>query len=444
MQIKEIKKEGLEREFFSIFSNQDFEKACSAKAMEIAKTAKIDGFRPGKVPVEFIAKRYRGDVENQAAETLIKQSIKEIVTTNGFKLATEPFVDFEKMQDGSGIQIKLTFELYPEIPEFKAEEVTLNKYVYKLTNQVDIELENLSNLAVEYKEAKDGAKISDGDKVNINFTGFVDGNQIEGGTAQNYDLIIGSKSFIEGFETGLIGKKMGDSVTLDLKFPEQYHSNDIAGKDVKFEVVINKISNSQKITDKNEIAKKFGVEEYSVFEELVRQRITKSHDEVVQSLMKKQLFDFIDSNINFDLPRSLLDAEKESLNRLSYSPDEDKLSEEQIEALSSRRVKLGILLSDVAKKLDIRITHSELFEALKNKVSTMPQHQAEAVVDYYLKNPEAMKGLNGEVIEAKVVDFLLNNVKISEIEVDSEELFKIAKNMDSQFQLVKKTSKTKK
>lgn len=419
MQIKELEKKDLIRKFHITIPTAKVEKAIEDKAVDIAKTAKLDGFRDGKVPTSVIKQKYSDSLKSDTLDALMKSASKEIVEKNNFELSSTPRVDNLVFEDKKDLAFDIEMELLPAIPEIKPKEIKLQKNSTEIGKK-EIE-ETLAKLAGDFKTHKALPKTTvakNGDTVLIDATGSVDGKDFPEGKVTAHHLTLGSKQFIPGFEDGLVGTKAGDKKTLNLKFPKDYWKEELKDKAVSFDVTVKEVSKEELPKIDDSLAQKLQLKDEKELRSKVTESLTKYHEDITVNLMKKELFDHLENKVKFSVPTKLVEKELEHLN------SSNKDNEEENKAMATRRVKIGLILSDIAKQKEIKISQDEVRQEIGKQLQSMPGQQ-DAMLEYYKNNPQAIEDIKGKILEDKSVELLLKEVSITEKKVTPEELTKL-------------------
>ena len=452
MKIEKIKDDTLEKHFKVIVPAKDLDKEASDEIEKISKTIKMPGFRAGKVPISLVKKKYGDAVRADVIESQVKKSVTKIVEDNKLNPSSQPNIDDLKADKGKDLSFVLKLEILPEIKHPDLKKIKLEKPTIKVEKKdIDEYLKNLAESNPDYsKESK--VKSVDGDQVEIDFTGSVDGKEFEGGAAKNHKLVLGSKQFIPGFEEQLIGKKAGDEVDVKVTFPKEYHAKDLAGKEALFKTKIHKVFKASKSKIDDELAKKYGFEDLEAFTKDVEFNLKNADKDQVTELMKLKLFDQLEKLLSFDVPNSMLSAEfenikkqmdkmpenqedpkKKSSKKESSKKETSKKDEESYKKIALRRVRIGLYIADFSKKHNISVENRDLNDAIIKQTKMFPGNE-NLIIDYYTKNQQALEGLKGQVLEEKVVSHILNTqVDLKDKEYTSKALQDlIKKEMDKE------------
>jgi trigger factor len=433
MKIEQIKNESLEKHFKVTVPAKSIDGEVEQEITKLSKTMKLPGFRPGKVPVSLIKKKYGGAVRGDVLEKKVKDSITKIVEDNKLEPSERPDIDDLKADEGKDLSFVVKMDVLPEIKHPDLKKVKLEKPTLKIDpKDAEVRLKEIVDANPEFtKESK--VKSVDGDQVEMDFTGFVDNKAFEGGSAKNHQLILGSNQFIPGFEEQLIGVKAGDEVKVKVAFPKDYHSKDLAGKDAIFETKVHKVFKSSKPKIDNDLAKKFGFEDLEAFKKDIESNLKKANDGQILEYMKLKLFDHLEKELKFDTPQKTLDAEYEAIKKQMSAMQKEEEDEAEAEAKTSkkkaapkakkedskddektykkialRRVKIGMFMADYARKHSIKVEKRDLNNAITEQSKMFPGNQ-QFIIDFYTQNPQALEGLKGQILEEKAVRQILDN-----------------------------------
>lgn len=436
MKVKELKADGLQKKYAVTIENEEFENKVDAKLDHIAKTTKIPGFRPGKAPKEMLKQKYRSSVLGEALDEVINEAVNKLIKDNNLRLAMQPNVKIGKFEDGKDIEFEATAELMPEIKLGDFSKISVEKLTADVPEEeVKKAMDYIVHSRRETVKVEDAAYAAKkGDSVVIDFVGSVDGDEFPGGKGNGYPLELGSNTFIPGFEDQLMGVKAGDKVDVKVKFPDNYHAKNLAGKDAVFAVEVKAIRQPKEIEINDEFAKSVGEKDLASLKENIKKRIAGDYENAAKLKLKRQLLDKLDEAYSFEVPAGLVDAEFKSieeqyqrakkLNQLDEheknTPEKDLM--EEYKKIATRRVKLGLLLSEAGEEAKIKITPEDINAAIMNEAKKYPG-QEKVVFDYYLKNAQAVEALKAPVMEEKLIEHVLGKVTVSEKKVSVEELY---------------------
>lgn len=452
MKITEAKKEGLKREYKVVVPAADFEAKIDAKIQQVAKTAKMPGFRAGKAPFAMLKKKYHDSVIGEVIEDAVREGTAEVISQNKLRPATQPDVKITSFSDGKDLEFDVSLENLPEIKLGDFSKINLDKYMAEVPEEeVEKALKYISEANRETVVAE-GKKAAKGDVVMIDFVGSIDGEEFKGGKGSNYPLELGSGSFIPGFEDQLIGAEAGSHVDVKVKFPENYHAKDLAGKDAVFAVDVKEVREKKAVELNDEFAKSVGAESLEKLKEDIRNRIKSDYENASRMKIKRQLLDALDNEYDFESPASLVDAEYKAIvdqyeqakkyNQLDAAEKNKPEAEllEEYKNIALRRVKLGLLLSEVGQDAKISIKPEDINEAIMKEAKKYPG-QEKMVLDYYLKNKAAVDGLKAPIFEEKIVDYIIGKANVADKIVSVEELYKFDEEENSKKPAKKKAVK---
>ncbi len=435
MKVKEVKSEGLSREYNVTISAKDFDAEVEKKLNKIAKTVSMAGFRAGKVPFAMVKKKYQGNAMSEALDDSIRDTVNNLLQEKKLRPVFTPDVDLKKFEEGKDIEFTVSMEIMPEIELKDFSSIKVEKLTADVPTE---EVEKALNYMVE--SHRDSTKVEEdrptvkGDIAVIDFIGSIDGVEFKGGKGEAYPLEIGSNSFIPGYEEQLIGKKVGDVVNVKATFPENYHAKDLAGKEALFVTTIKEIRQIKKAEINDEFAKSMGKKSLDELKEEVKKHIASDYENASKMKMKRSLLDALDKAYKFDVPQKLVDMEYDAIvkqyevAKKNNQLDEDEKKKKEADLLKEykeiavRRVKLGLLLAEVGSKEKIEVKQEDINKAIMNEAQRYPM-QAQAIFDFYLKNKEAIERLRTQVYEEKVMDFVLSKVETKEKKVSVEELY---------------------
>lgn len=453
MKFTEEKSKGLTREFKAVIPAAEFEKEVDSKIESISKNTKIAGFRPGKAPKAMLKQKYRASVLGEVLDEMLKNGADKIIQENKLRPAVMPEINLTTFGDNKDIEFTVIVEVLPEIKFGDFSSITLDKLTAEVpAEEVEKAIKYVAQTRKESVVITEDRPTQKGDIAVIDFTGSVDGVEFNGGKGTDYPLELGSNSFIPGFEDQLIGKNKGDKVDVNVTFPENYHAKDLAGKAAVFAVEIKEIKEPKEVEINDEFAKSLGEESLDALRAKVVERIKADYENASKLKLKRALLDVLDKEYSFDIPTKLVDAEYDGIvkqyeqaKKYNQLDEEEKAKDEkdllaEYKEIAARRVKLGLLLSEVGLNAKITITSEDINKAIMNEAKKYPG-QEKAVFDYYLKNKEAVEALKAPVFEEKIVDYLLYQVKLNEKVVAVEELYSFNENKSSEQKTAKKTAK---
>ncbi len=452
MQVKQLKQEGLNYEIEVTVTAKDIADRVDSRLAEIAKTIKIPGFRPGKVPLKIMKQKYGKAVMGEVLEAAVNETSQAAMEEQDITAALQPKIEVKSFDEGSDLVYVMNVEVLPKIEVKDYKGFKLKKLVAKADDDaIDEALEKIASMRKSSEAIKGDRKTKSGDVVVIDFKGRTADDDVEhpGMAAQGHHLELGSNSFIPGFEDQLIGKKAGDAVEVNVKFPEEYGAAELAGRDAIFDVTINEIREvvTPKIDD--EFAKSLGMDDLKALREAVAEQTNQELENHSRLRLKKELLDKLDEKYVFEVPQGMKEMELQNilqqvkLENQQRGVDAEITNEEkaELEDIADRRVRLGLVLSEIGKENNIQITDAEVQKAVITEAQKYPGQEKE-VFDYFAKNREALESLRAPIYEDKVVDFIIELSDVEEKEVSVKEL--TAEEDDGEKPKAKKKTSSKK
>jgi trigger factor len=443
MQVTETLNEGLKRGYSITVPATELEAKVTEKLEEARKDFQMKGFRKGKAPAALMKKMFGKSVLGEAMQETIDQAMREHFEASGDRPALQPEVKMTKedWQEGQDVEVSMTYEALPQVPEVALAEVELEKLVAEIDDAaVDEALQNLAGSASDYEDRRKGSKAKEGDQVVIDFKGSVDGAEFDGGAAEDFPLVLGSKSFIPGFEDQLVGAKAGDEVEVKVSFPAEYGAPHLAGKEASFAVTVKAVKAPKPAEIDDELAKRFGVESLDELKANIRTRLGDEYAQASRAIVKRRLMDALDERVSFELPPTLVDVEARQIAHQLWHeahPEEHGHDHGAIEPtedqrkLAERRVRLGLLLAEIGNKHDITVPDQELQRAVFAQARQY-RGQERQFLEFVQKNPQALQQIRAPLFEEKVVDFILELAKVSEKTVSKAELQKAIEDLENE------------
>jgi trigger factor len=444
MQVTETLVEGLKHEFQISVPASDLDAKADVRLVELKDKVRLNGFRPGKVPVSHLKKVYGRSVMAETIDQTIRDTNSQIFTERGFRLATEPKVTMpteekavEDILTGkSDLTYTVSIEVVPAIQLADFKSFTVEKPVVEVTDaDVDEAIKRIADQNRAFAAKGEGAKAETGDRVTISFKGTIDGTPFDGGIGENIQVTIGTGQFIPGFEEQLIGVASGETRTLKVSFPKNYASEKLAGQPAEFETTATLIEAPQDTKIDDEFAKTLGLESLEKLKEAARERLVAEFAGASRQRVKRMLLDRLDESHRFEAPPSLVEeefklmwnsikAEMESGGKTFADEDTtEEAAKEEYHKIADRRVRLGLVLSEIGEKNKITVTDDEVSRAVIERARQMPGREKE-VWDYYRNNNNALAQLRAPIYEDKVVDFILELANVTEKKVTREDLYK--------------------
>jgi trigger factor len=442
MQITETLSEGLKRQYKIVLPAKDLADRLSGELENVAKRANIPGFRPGKVPQQHLRRVYGKSVMADVLQNAVNEVNRKIVDDNGLKLAFEPAVNFPQEQDKmeavmearGDLEYTVALEVLPKIEVKDHSSISLEKQVVEVpASDVEDAIKRMAEPSRPFADKGEKAKAASGDRVTVDFVGRMDGVEFDGGKGEGIQVVLGSNTFIPGFEDQLMGVKKGDAKLVKVTFPTNYQAANLAGREAEFDVVVMTVEAPGELTINDELAKQYGMEDLGKLKDAVKISLGQELDGVSRRKLKRKLLDSLDGLYTFELPPTLLDQEFNSIwNNVTQELQaagktfEDEGSSEvearkEYQAIAARRVRLGLVLAEIGEKAGVQVSDDEVSQGLVQRARQFPG-QEKAVWDFYRKNPQALAEIRAPIFEEKVVDHILGQVKITDKSVSKEDL----------------------
>ncbi|HLG84230.1 MAG TPA: trigger factor [Bradyrhizobium sp.] len=444
MQVTETLSQGLKHEFQVSVPASDLDAKADARLVDMKDKVRLNGFRPGKVPVSHLKKVYGRSVMAETIDQTIRDANTQIFTERGFRLATEPKITMptektevdDLLAGKSDLKYTVAIEVVPAIQLADFKSFNVEKVVADVGDaDIDEAIKRIADQNRSYAAKAEGAKAESGDRVTISFKGSINGTPFEGGTGENIPVVIGSNTFIPGFEEQLIGVGAGETRTLKVTFPKNYGNATLAGQPAEFETTANLVEAPQPVEINDEFAKTLGLESLDKLKEAMRDRLAAEFAGATRQRVKRALLDRLDENHKFEAPPSLIEEEFNLMwNSVKAEMDSsgktfadenttEEAAKEEYRKIADRRVRLGLVLSEIGEKNKITVTDDEVSRAVIERARSMPGREKE-VWDFYRNNANALAQLRAPIYEDKVVDFILELANVTEKKVSREELFK--------------------
>ncbi|WP_442756711.1 trigger factor [Methylocystis sp. JAN1] len=443
MQVTQTSSQGLKQEFKVVLPAGDLAAKLGAQLAEVQAKAQIKGFRPGKAPIAHLKKLYGKSIMGEVLQDAVNEANRKIVEDNELRLAVEPKLDFpggqeevERALEAEGdLAFTVTFETLPKFEIGSFDDISLERPVAQVSDdEINAALKNLADRVQEFEPRAEGAKAESGDKLTVDFTGKLDGAPFEGGTGGDVDLVLGSNTFIPGFEDQLVGAGAGEARVVKVKFPEDYSATHLAGKDAEFDVTVKAVAAPKPLEIGEELAKKYGFESFDAMKEAVKGNLEADFHKISRDKLKRALLDALDSRYSFELPETLVEQEfnniwgqHEAESRRTGQPvaEEGKTEDEtkaEFRKIAERRVRLGLVLAEIGQSAGVRVEDKDLTEALVERARMFPG-QEKQVWDFYRNNEQALAQLRAPIYEERVVDHISKLIKITDKAVTKDELF---------------------
>ena len=445
MQVTETLNDGLKRKLSVTIPAADLNTRLSAKLEELKGQANIKGFRPGKVPLAHIKKMYGRSAMSEVMTDAINATVTDTLEQRAERAAAQPKVDLPDDQavindvlDGkSDLAFDVEYEVLPPVALMDLKGVKLTKPVVEVTDEeVTAEVNRVFAQNRGYTDKGDEGVVETGDRLGLSFVGKIDGEAFDGGTSDHAHLTVGAGEFIPGFEEQLVGMKKGETRTIEVTFPADYQSEELAGKTAQFEVNVLHVDGPNTGELDDEFAKRLGVEDVAAMRAAVKEQMEAALASMSRQHMKRQILDALDDGHKFDVPAQLVDAEFATIwSRVEHEvqshgrsfEDEgttEEAAREQYKKIAERRVRLGLVVAEIGNQNEVNVTEEEHQQALIAEVRRFPG-QEQQVYDYYRKNPQALAGLRAPVFENKVVDYVADLGDITEKPMSRADLAKL-------------------
>jgi trigger factor len=441
MQVTETLNEGLKRGYNVVVPASELASKVDEKLVNARPEIEMKGFRKGKVPMALLKKQYGQRLMGEAMQESIDGAMAKHFEDTGDRPAAQPAIKMtnEDWKDGDDIHVEMSYEALPVIPDVDLKSIKLSKMVTKADKaSVKEALANLAETAQDFEDRKKGSKAKDGDQVTIDFLGRVDGDIFEGGTGEDYPLVLGSNSFIPGFEDQLVGVKVDDNVDVKVTFPAEYGAENLAGKDAIFECTVKVIKAPKAAKINDELATKFGADNLEGLKSQITERLEEEYAGAARSVQKRALLDVLAGMVSFELPPSLLEAEAGQIAHQLWHEENPEVKghdhpeitpTDEHNMLAERRVRLGLLLADLGQKAEIQVTDAEMTQAIMNQARQYPGQERE-FFEFVQKDQQMQQQMRAPLFEDKVVDYVFELSTISESEVSKEELQKAVESLD--------------
>jgi trigger factor len=433
MEFTETKADGLKREYKIAVPAADIEADISGRLQELARTVKMPGFRPGKVPVTLLRKKYGASVMGEMLERMVNESSSKVMSEQDLRPAVKPKIEVTSFEEGADLEFTMAVELMPVVEDLDFSKIKLTRLVVEVDEgEIDKTLERVAESHKTSEPVAAKRKAKTGDILIIDFNGRVNDVEFTGGKAEDYSLELGSGSFIPGFEDQLIGAKAGDTVDVKVTFPDDYGASELAGNEAVFEVTVKELHEARPAPIDDTLAEKLGAKNLSDLKKGIRQEHEREFKELSRLRLKRSLLDHLADTYKFDIPEGLLENEfdaiwtqyQERLEAGEEEPEKGKSDDDlksEFRAICERRVRLGIVLAQVGQDNNIQVSQEETNRAIQ--ASANPG-QEKAIMDYYRDNAQALDAVRAPIFEDKVVDFIIEMATVSEKKVSLDELLK--------------------
>lgn len=439
MAVKEIEKDGLKRVYQVDIPAETMQKQADARLAEIATTITMKGFRKGKAPMNIVRAQYGDAIMGEILEKVVNSESQKVLNDNKIKPAAQPQIEITSYDKGKPLEFKMTVETLPEFQLMDTKGLKLTKPIADVDDaKLEEALTHLASQNTGSKAITTKRATKEGDIVVIDFDGSVDGEKKDGMKGEKFNLELGAGMFIPGFEEQLIGKKAGDDATVTVTFPENYGAEELAGKEAVFECHIHEIHEKTDAEVNDDLAKKLGLDDLEALKNILREQMQQEYDQYSRMKLKKDLLDQLDEGHDFDLPPMMVEQEHQMITRQMEQEKHQQMhaegkdhncedghltddEKEELKAIAERRVKLGLVLSEIGSENKVTVNQDDLQKAVIAEARKYPGQEAQ-VFEYYQKNKNALDSLRAPIFEEKVVDLIIDQSDVTEKKVSIDEL----------------------
>ena len=443
MQVTETLNEGLRRGYRIVLPASELEETVNGKLAEAQPTVEMKGFRKGKVPMALLKKQFGQRLLGEAMQETIDGAMSKHFNDSGDRPAQQPDVKMtnEDWKEGDDVEVEMSYEALPTIPDVDLKAIELEKLVAKADEAaVDEALANLAENAQDFKDRKKTAKAKDGDQIVFDFLGKVDGEAFDGGASEDYPLVLGSNSFIPGFEEQLVGVKTGAEKDVVVTFPEEYGAAHLAGKEAVFSCTVKAVKEPVPAEINDELATKFGAEDLAGLKVQIAERIEAEYAGAARAVMKRALLDALDEKVKFELPPSMVETEAGQIAHQLWheeNPEVQGHDHDPVETtqehrdLAERRVRLGLLLAEMGQRAEVQVSDAEMQQAVMAQARQYPGEERQ-FMEFVQSNEQMQQQMRAPIFEDKVVDYAFELANVTEKEVSKDELEKIVEALESE------------
>jgi trigger factor len=433
MQVTETSAEGLRREYKVVVPAGDIEDRVSKRLDELARTIRMPGFRPGKVPVTLLRKQYGRSVMGEVLEQAVSQGSQQAISERELRPALRPKIEVTSFDEGADLEFTMALEVLPQVPDVDLKGIELTRQVAEVGDEVVAKtLENFAARHQHFEPLEEPRPSQDGDQLILDFEGRIEGEPFEDGNAQNFPLVLGSGFMMPGFEERLNGAEAGSDIEIETTFPEDYPRAELAGKAATFEVKVKEIRAPSQHAIDDAFAKEHGFDDLEAMRNAIRESVGREYANASRAKLKRALLDRLAETYRFEVPPGMVELEFESIwkqleEEIKRTGAESERPEEDLKAeyrgIAERRVRLGLILSDVGQKNEIKVEQQEINSAVLQQAQRYPG-QEQKVLEFFKSNPRAIEQLRAPIYEDKVVDFILQMATVSGSAVSPEELMR--------------------
>jgi len=443
MQVTETLNEGLKRGYAITVTAAELDAKVNAKLEEARPDIEMKGFRKGKVPMSLLKKQFGPRVLGEAMQESIDGAMGEHFEQSGDRPAGQPQVKMsnEDWKEGDDVNVEMTYEALPEIPDVDLKSIELERMVVKADDAAVTEaLENLAETAQDFKDRRKGSKAKDGDQVVIDFVGKIDGEAFDGGSAEDYPLVLGSNSFIPGFEEQLVGAKAEEEKDVTVSFPEDYQADNLAGKEAVFTCTVKAVKEPTAAEINDDLATRYGAENLDGLKAQIVERLEQEYTGAARAITKRALLDKLDTMVSFDLPPSLVEAEASQIAHQLWHEENPEVHDHnhgEIEAteehtkLAERRVRLGLLLAELGQRAEVEVTDAEMTQAIMQQARQYPGQERQ-FFEFVQQNQQMQQQLRAPIFEDKVVDYVFELATVTDKEASKDDLQKAVEALEEE------------
>ena len=433
MQVTETKSDGLKREYAITVTASALEAKTTEKLEALRKDFHMKGFRKGKAPLTLMKRQFGKSVLGEVVQETVEETVSKHLEDQGHRPAAQPDVKItnEEFDEGQDLNVELAYECLPDVPEMDFASISLERKTVAVSDaDIDEALGRLAESSGDFEDRAEGEEAASGDQVVIDFLGKIDDEPFDGGEAEDYPLVLGSNSFIPGFEDQLTGAKTGETRAVNVSFPEDYGAANLAGKDAVFDVTVKAVKVSKPGEINDELAEKYGAENLEDLRSKLSEQIAAEYTEAGRGLIKRRLLDLLDERIEFELPQIMVDLEAKSIAHQLWHEENPNVEghdhpeiepDEEHQTLARRRVGLGLLLAEIGRKEEIEVTDAEFGQAIMSRARQFPGQERE-FFDFVRQNREMQEQIRAPLYEDKVVDMILERADVTDVPVSKSDL----------------------
>jgi len=443
MQVTETLNEGLKRAYTMVLSAQELDDKVIEKLKEAQPDVEMKGFRKGKVPLALLKKQFGERVMGEAMQETVDGAMSKHFEDSGDRPSAEPAVKMtnEDWKPGDDVAVEMSYEALPVIPEVDLKSIEIERLKVAADDAaVDEALANLAESAQDFDDRKKGSKAKDGDQVVFDFSGSVDGEEFEGGSAEDYPLVLGSNSFIPGFEEQLVGVKADEEKAVNVTFPDDYQADHLAGKEAVFACTVKAVKAPKAAEINDDLAQKFGAEDLDGLKGQVRERLEAEYAGAARAIMKRGLLDALDGLVSFELPPTMLESEAKQIAHQLWHDDNPEVEghdHPEIETtdehtkLAERRVRLGLLLAELGQRAEVQVSDAEMSQAIMEQARQYPGQERQ-FFEFVQQNQQMQQQMRAPIFEDKVVDYVIELAKVTEKEISKDDLQKAIEALEEE------------